>query len=64
MYDRTMRNFSHMFEMNVGKRKLLVTGFNFKKIKDDPSVRVMFNAIMEYVNSNDFCPQSSTETKT
>lgn len=58
MYDRTMRRFSYAFELKVGKGKLLVTGFNFTKIKENPAVLAMFKALVRYVHSADFNPQA------
>ncbi len=66
MYDRTMRHFSYVFEMKVGKGKLLVTGFNFTDM-ENPAVKTMFNALVNYCNSNDFAPKneiSAVELKT
>ena len=57
MYDRTMRHFSYVFEMKVGKGKLLVTGFNFTDM-ENPAVKTMFNALVNYCNSNDFAPEN------
>ncbi len=53
-YDRTMRNFSYCFSLNVGKGRLLVTGFNFTKIDTNPEVACMFKALVNYANSNEF----------
>ncbi len=58
MYDRTMRHFSYAFELKVGKGKLLVTGFNFTDIKDNPAVFAMFKALTSYASSNDFNPEA------
>ena len=55
MYDRTMRNFSYVFEVGVGKGKLLVTGFNFTDSKN-PAVRAMLKALTGYCISDDFNP--------
>lgn len=66
MYDRTMRHFSYVFEMKVGKGKFLVTGFNFTDM-ENPAVKTMFNALVNYCNSNDFVPEneiSAEELKT
>lgn len=57
MYDRTMRHFSYVFETKVGKGKLLVTGFNFTDM-ENPAVRTMFNALVNYCNSSDFAPEN------
>jgi len=60
MYDRTMRHFSYVFEMKVGKGKLLVTGFNFTDM-ENPAVKTMFNALVNYCNSKDFAPEHEIE---
>ena len=57
MYDRTMRHFSYVFEMKVGKGKLLVTGFNFTDM-GNPAVKTMFNALAGYCSSDDFSPEN------
>ena len=57
MYDRTMRHFSYVFEMKVGKGKLLVTGFNFTDM-ENPAVKTMFNTLVRYCNSEDFAPEN------
>ncbi len=57
MYDRTMRHFSYVFEMKVGRGKLLVTGFNFTNM-ENPAVKTMFNALVNYCNSKDFAPEN------
>lgn len=53
-YDKTMRNFSYAFELRVGKGRLLVTGFNFTKIAQDPASLAMFNTLISYANSEEF----------
>ncbi|MBO7150473.1 MAG: hypothetical protein J6V82_01850, partial [Clostridia bacterium] len=58
MYDRTMRHFSYAFELKVGKGKLLVTGFNFTKIKENPAVLAMLQTLVNYAHSADFNPQA------
>ena len=54
-YDRTMRHFSYAFSLNVGKGKLLVTGFNFTGVdKGDPAAIAMLKTLVSYANSDDF----------
>ena len=57
MYDRTMRRFSYVFELCVGKGKLLVTGFNFTDT-ENPAVKAMFNTLVSYCKSEDFNPKA------
>ncbi len=45
-YERTMRNFSYAFGLNVGKGKLFVTGFNFTSAETNPAVRKMLTALV------------------
>lgn len=62
MYDRTMRHFSYVFEMKVGKGNLLVTGFNFTDM-ENPAVKTMYNALVNYCNSEDFAPETKICTE-
>ena len=57
MYDRTMRHFSYVFELKVGKGKLLVTGFNFT-VTENPAVKAMLNTLVNYCKSDDFNPEA------
>ncbi len=63
MYDRTMRHFSYAFEIKVGKGKLLITGFNFTKIKESPAVASMLDTLISYCKSEDFAPVSEISTE-
>ena len=57
MYDRTMRHFSYVFELAVGKGRLLVTGFNLTGAdKGDPAPLAMLKALVTYMRSSDFAP--------
>lgn len=57
MYDRTMRHFSYVFELKVGRGRLLVTGFNFTGIADgDVAALNMFKTLTAYCRSGDFDP--------
>ena len=61
-YDRTLRNFSYMFEVGVGKGRLLVCGLNLTALDEsEPSTLAMANFIQEYVVSKDFNPTSHME---
>ena len=57
MYDRTMRHFSYVFELRVGKGKLLVCGFNLTNM-ENPATGAMLNTLTKYVKSNDFTPDT------
>lgn len=64
MYDRTMRQFSYAFAVNVGKGRLLVTGFNFTGAEDrNPAVLAMLKTLVNYCNSEDFKPEGSMTTE-
>ncbi|MBR7110986.1 MAG: hypothetical protein IKC83_03840 [Clostridia bacterium] len=54
MYDRTMRRFSYCFDLKVGKGKLLVTGFNFTDIANNPAVCAMLKTLVNFAHSSDF----------
>ena len=57
MYDRTLRNFSYMFELRAGKGKLLVCGLNLTGLdKNEPSSAAAADFILHYLYSEDFCP--------
>lgn len=57
MYDRTMRHFSYVFELKVGKGKLLVCGFNLTNM-ESPAVKAMFNTLINYCKSSDLAPEA------
>ncbi len=53
-YDRIMRHFSYSFMMNVGKGKLLVTGFNLTSVADgDPAACAMLRALASILAEGD-----------
>lgn len=59
-YDRTMRKFSYIFELSVGRGKLLVTGLNFTGLAEGiPEVCGMFETLVNYVQSSRFNPSAS-----
>lgn len=56
-YDRTLRNFSYLFELKVGKGNLLVCGLNLTKMDEhEPSSMNTANFIINYISSKDFNP--------
>lgn len=58
MYDRTLRDFSYLFSVKVGKGNLLVCGLNMLALdKNEPSTLNMAHFIINYINSNDFSPE-------
>ena len=60
MYDRTLRNFSYLFECNVGEGKLLVCGLNMTGLDEkEPSTVAMADFILRYLQSEDFAPQAN-----
>lgn len=63
-YDRTMRKFSYISELSVGKGKLLVTGLNFTGLGTEiPEVCGMFETLVDYVQSDRFVPTASISVK-
>lgn len=59
IYERTLRNFSYLFEVGAGKGKLLVCGLNFTGLdENEPSSLCMANCILGYMKSEDFHPQT------
>lgn len=59
-YDRTLRNFSYLFEVMVGSAKLLVCGLNMTGLdENEPSTVQMADSILKYLSSNDFAPKTS-----
>lgn len=64
MYDRTMRNFSYLFELKVGDGKLLVCGFNLTGLDDNElSSQRMAAFITNYIKSEDFCPKHAVSAE-
>ncbi len=58
-YERTLRDFSYMFEVAAGEGKLLVCGLNFKGLdENEPSARCMSEFVKKYIASNDFDPKN------
>ena len=60
MPDRTLRNFSYLFEFKVENTPLLVCGLNLTSIdKKEPSSLAFVHFLNEYVKSNDFNPKNN-----
>lgn len=58
-YDRTLRDFSYLFELSVGKGSLLVCGLNLTGLdSNEPSSIAMANFIKDYVTSDSFAPKN------
>lgn len=65
MYDRTLRDFSYLFDVCVGEGKLLVCGLNLTGLdKDEPSSQAMARCILTYMRSNDFAPKTALSLET
>ncbi|MBN1435711.1 MAG: hypothetical protein JW936_01430 [Sedimentisphaerales bacterium] len=61
-YAYTMRKFAYLFELRVGKGRLMVAGMNFKGIEEDEPVSCwMFENIVEYMQSGAFEPRATIE---
>lgn len=59
MPDRTLRDFSYLFELKVGDGKLLVCGLNLTGLDDnEPSATAMARFIGNYIKSDDFNPEN------
>ena len=60
MPDRTLRNFSYMFELKVDNIPLLVCGLNLTHLDEkEPSSESIAHFILNYINSKDFDPKSN-----
>ncbi|MEN6315351.1 MAG: glycoside hydrolase family 2 TIM barrel-domain containing protein [Clostridiaceae bacterium] len=58
----TMRKFGYLFELRVGKGRLLISGFNFTGLNSNkPEVCAMFESLLKYAVSDDFKPKASIE---
>ncbi len=62
-YEKTMRNFSYAFEMRVGKGRLLVCGFNFTRVKENPATAAMLKTLVSYCRSAEFGSVDVTDTE-
>ncbi len=52
--EKTMRHFSYLFDLKVGKGKLMVCAFNMTNAKNDPSVRQMLKTIVGICRDESF----------
>ena len=60
MYDRTLRDFSYLFDVKVGKGNLLVCGMNMLALdQNEPTTVNMANFIINYMKSKDFAPKNA-----
>ncbi len=58
-YDRTLRDFSYLFQLKVGQGKLLVCGMNMTGLdRQEPSTVAMAHFIKEYLASEEFAPKA------
>lgn len=65
MYDRTLRRFSYLFELQVGKGSLLVCGLNMTGLdQNEPSTVAMAAFIQSYLQSEDFAPTTGIPLET
>jgi len=56
----TMRKFAYLFELRVGKGRMLVSGMNFTGLmSDSPAVCCMFESLLRYATSDAFDPAVS-----
>ena len=63
-YDRTLRDFSYLFELKVGKGKLLVCGLNLTGLDEhEPSTTAMADFIVKYISGKDFNPTAEIDVK-
>ena len=61
-YEYTMRKFAYLFELKVGKGRLIVAGLNFKPIeRDEPAACWMFETIINYMLSKKFTPKATID---
>jgi hypothetical protein len=61
----TMRKFGYLFELKVGKGRLLVSSFNFTGLnKGNPETVGMFESILSYLTSNKFAPKTKIGAET
>jgi len=63
--DWTMRKFAYLFELKVGKGRLLVSGMNFTGLGEGcPAVCAMFESLLRYVGSGAFKPVAKLSVDT
>lgn len=57
MYDRTLRDFSYLFELKAGDGSLLVCGMNLTGLdRNEPSTIAFCNFLKQYLSSQEFAP--------
>ena len=60
----TMRRFGYLFELKVGKGRLLVSAFNFTGLnRNDPETVGMFESLMKYITGAKFAPKTEIDPK-
>ena len=60
----TMRKFAYLFELRVGRGRLLVSGFNFTGLnRGVPEAAAMFESLVRYVRSGAFKPKAAIAVK-
>ena len=58
-----MRHFSYLFDLKVGKGKLMVCAFNMTNAKNDPSVRQMLKTMVDICHDDSFGKGGSTSVE-
>jgi hypothetical protein len=60
----TMRKFAYLFELRVGRGRLLVSGFNFTGLnRGVPEAAAMFESLVRYVRGSAFKPAAKMTVK-
>ncbi|MBL8028515.1 MAG: hypothetical protein JNL74_18975, partial [Fibrobacteres bacterium] len=60
----TLRKFGYLFELKVGKGRLLISGFNFAGLEThEPEVCALFESLYLYMQSKDFKPAASIKVE-
>ncbi len=54
----------NIFEVKIGKGKLLVCSINLLALKDKPEARQLLSSLLRYMNSDKFSPQTSIDQTT
>ncbi len=58
-YAYTLRKFAYLFELKVGRGRLVIAGLNFKSIETaEPATCWMFESIVNYMQSEQFDPKT------
>ena len=61
--EKTMRHFSYLFDLTVGKGKLMVCAFNMTNAKNDPSVRAILKTMVGICHDESFGKGGSIEVE-